>query len=359
MTKKVSRRNFLKTSVAAASGAALMGTPLKPAHSQSKIKWKGQAFCPSTVSPYGPFKQGETGVFAGIKQWTQWLLKRTNGRLEIDWAEPGAIFPLVEADKAVSQGVVQIAHSYGPYHVGRIPEGDIESGGLFFWEDESQAYECFHKYGLFKVLQNSYAKRNIFWLPFHDDAMAGMGTIFPAPNPASIKGKKIRTVGLWGDYVRMLGGSPVAIPWGDIYMGAKLGTVDGWMGGIGMLEELKLKEVAKGYVMEPQTNSVVLNVLINKDAYEKLPKDIKDILQYEAPHWSYFCSTQWHNQCLWVLNHARDKFGVAIYRWSPEDSKQVIKMAVDTIYPKLAAKSSDCAQMMDIVKRQMKDYGRI
>ncbi|MCX5822750.1 MAG: TRAP transporter substrate-binding protein DctP [Deltaproteobacteria bacterium] len=359
MSEKMSRRSFVKNSVVAATGAALMVGTSKPAHSQSVITWKGQTAFPSTVAPYGPFRQGETGIFGGAKQWTEWLFKRTNGRLKIDWAEPGAIFPLPESDKSIAQGIVQIAHSFGAYYAGRIPETDIEAGGVFFWEDETQAYECLYKYGLFKALQNVYTKHNIFWLPFHTNAIVGIGTNFPAPNAASIKGRKIRTSGIWGDYVEMLGGTPVAIPWGDVYMGAKLGTIDGWIAGIASLEELKLKEVGKGYVVDPYPNSALLNILINKDAYEKLPKDIKDILLYEAPHWSYFCANNWRNQCIWVMNNAMAKYGVKVYRWSPEEKQQLTKMAVNKIFPKIAGKSSACAQMMDIIKRQMKDYGRI
>lgn len=358
MLKEMNRRKFLK--ISAATGATLMATSAKPVLSQPKvIKWKGQTCFPSTVAPYGPFGQGQTGLFAGIKQWSDWLYKRTNGRLAIDWAEPGAIFPITETDRSVAQGVVQISYEYGGYYAGRIPETDIETGGVFFYEDESQYYECLYKYGLFNAMQKAYAKYNLYWLPFHNDAIVGIGTGFPAPNSEAIKGRKIRTVGVWGDYVSVLGGTPVSIPWGDVYMGAKLGTVDGWLAGIASLEELKLKEVAKGYVIHPLVGTASSGIVINKAAYSALPKDIQDILQNEAPHWSYFCSHHWHNQCMWIAKNAKEEYGVKLYYWSPEDIDRVTKLVVDKIFPKMASKSPDCAQMMEIIKKQMKDYGRL
>ena len=359
MSSKINRRQFLRTSAVAAGGAALMATPVKHAHSQTVIKWRGQTCFPSTVAPFGPFKQGETGLFASVKQWTEWLSKRTNGRLVIDWAEPGAIVPIVEADKAVAQGTIQISYGLNSYYAGRIPETDIETGGIFFWEDETQCYECLHKYGLFKLLQKTYAKHGLYWLPFHVDAMVGIGAMSPAPTPESVKGKKLRTVGIWGEYVKMLGGAPVSVPWGDVYMAAKLGTIDGWLGGIAMLEELKLKEVAKSVVVSPAPNNALCAIMINPAAYKKLPKDIQEILQNEAPHWSYFCATHWHNQCLWVMHNAQKQYGAKIYHWSVEDTDKLTKMAVDVIYPKLAAKTADCAEMVKIIKQQMKDYGRL
>jgi TRAP-type C4-dicarboxylate transport system substrate-binding protein len=332
----------------------------EPALSQQKvIKWKGQTCFPSTVAPYGPFAQGQTGLFSGIKQWSDWLYNRTNGRLAIDWAEPGAIFPITETDKGVAQGVVQISYEYGGYYAGRIPETDIETGGVFFYEDESQYYECLYKYGLFQAMQKAYAKYNLYWLPLHNDAIVGMGTIFPAPTPQSVKGKKLRTVGIWGDYVSLLGGIPVSIPWGDVYMGAKLGTVDGWVAGIASMEELKLKEVTKGYVIHPLIGTASSGVIINKAAYSALPKDIQDILQNEAPHWSYFTSTHWHNQCMWIARNAKEEYGVKLYYWSPEDIDSVTKLVVEKIFPKIASKSPDSARMLEMVKKQMRDYGRI
>jgi TRAP-type mannitol/chloroaromatic compound transport system substrate-binding protein len=359
MSEKLSRRSFVKNSLAATAVAGLTLGPFKNAHSQAVIKWRGQTTLPANTAPFGPFRQGETGIFAGAKQWTDWLFKRTNGRLKITWSEPGSIFPNFEADKSVAQGVVDICYAYASFYTGRIPEGDIEVGGLFFWDDCSQGYECLFKYGLYKELQNTYAKHNIFWVPFPTDALTGVGTLFPSPNVASMKGKKIRTLGLWGDYVRLLGSAPAQIPTGDVYMACKLGTVDGWMGGIGLLEDLKLKEVTKGFVINPRPNHAAMSMIINKDSFRKLPKDIQDILQNEAPHYAYVCANQWHNQCLWVMGHARDKYGLQIYSWPQEEVKKLTKDVVDKIFPKLAGRSSDSAKMIDIIKKQMKDYGRL
>ena len=205
-----------------------------------------QACFPSTVAPFGPYKQGETGLFASIKQWTRLAIQEDKwpigDRLGRTWCNRS----IVEADKAVAQGAIQISYGLNGCYAGRIPETDIETGGIFFWEDESQCYECLHKYGLFKLLQNTYARHGLYWSkhPVKFDAMVGIGAIYQH-NPESMKGRKLRTVGIWGEYVKMLGGTPVAVPWGDVYMAAKLGTIDGWLGGIAMLEELKLKEVAK------------------------------------------------------------------------------------------------------------------
>ena len=175
-----------------------------------------------------------------------------------------------------------------------------------------------------------------------------------------MKGKKIRTTGIWSDYARLCGASPVNVAWADIYMATKLGTVDGWIAGSATMEELKLKETTKYYVSSPVISLAGGNILINMDAYKKLPKDIQDILHDEAP--AFLCgaaSTGWHNQCLWVLHNAVKEYGLTVYQWSAKDIAWITQQVVDVIYPKLAAKSANMAKLMNMVLKQMRDYGRI
>jgi len=323
------------------------------------INWKGQETFPTGLPPYGPFGPGEAGVHAQTREWTEWLNRATEGRLVIDWAEPGSIYPAFEADTSVGKGVVQIAVSYGGYYTGRIPEADIETGLVFAWPTVAAEYDCLYNYGLYDALKEVYAESNIEWFPFHTDAIIGIGTTFPAPNPESIKGKKIRAVGLWGDYIAMLGGSPVPIPWGEMYMALKLGTIDGWTAGSATLEENKLKEVATGYVYSPKIADAPVNILINMDAFKALPEDIQQLLLKDHRYVSYAMSQKWQQQCVWCLAAAEEEYGMELYAWSPEDVARVTQQAVETIYPKVIAKSPRCAEMVDMIKQQMRDYGRI
>jgi len=339
------------------SNAAAQATPSGP--KGGVIKWRGQQNFPTKMPAYGPFGVGQAGVHSMILEWTEWVKKSTGGRLIIDWAEPGAIYPPFEADIAIGKGAIQIAVSFGNYYTGRIPEGDIEGGLVFAWPNAAAEFECLYNYGLYGEMKKVYAERNINWFPFHSDAIVGLGSQFPAANPEAIKGKKIRAVGLWGNLVAMLGGSPVAIPWGEIYMGMKLHTIDGWIAGSAALEEIKLKEVTKGFVYSPRIQNALLNILINKDAFNALPKDIQELLERDNRYVLNALSSKWHQQCEWVIADAKEKYGMVPYAWSPEDVKKVTEKAVETLYPTVAAKSPRCARLVDIVKKQMKDYGRI
>jgi len=354
------KRSRIIVCVAVAVGLLLVSNiPLADAGKSDVITWKGQSCFASTSAPYGPFGPKQTGVMGGALMWTEWLKKASGGRLLIDWAEPGAIVPNSEVDTAVGKNVVQISYAYGAYYAGRIPETDVETGGVFLWEDLDQVFECMTKYGFYEAMQKIYAKHNIKYVPFPTNAIQGIGTGFPAPDPASFKGKKIRAIGMWGDYIKMLGGSPVHIPWGEIYMAVKLGTIDGWCGGAPALESLKLKEVTKGYVNPPQMSVANANILINMDAFNALPADLQGLLQRDAMYASFAYSSNWHNQCNWVLKNAKKEYGVTTYSWSSKDIDRLTRLAVEKIFPRIAKKSKGCAELLEIVKKQMRDYGRI
>lgn len=322
------------------------------------IHWKGQCNHPMTVS-FGPYGVGQAGMYAVLSGWSKWLESATDGRLVIDWSEPGSIFPTVDADQAVSKGVVPIANSYGSYYAGRIPEADIETTLPFAFENSNQEFEALHKYGMLKVFQDVYAKRNIFWLPLHTHAMVGIGTNFLAPTPQSVKGKKIRAFGIWGEYAQLLGANPVSIPAGEMYMAMKLGTMDGWIAGVAYLEETKLKEVTKGMVVSPNINNATGSIMINMNAFKALPEDIQNLIQNTGPLVSFAMGSRWGNQCNWILKNSESQYGVKSYSWSPNEVQQLTSLFAEKVYPKLAAKSAGCAQLIDIVKKQMKDYGRI
>jgi hypothetical protein len=50
---------------------------------------------------------------------------------------------------------------------------------------------------------------------------------------------------------------------------------------------------------------------------------------------------------------------VANYAWSSGDIRKLTEEAVNTIYPKVAKMSPRCAKLVESIKKQMKDYGRI
>jgi TRAP-type C4-dicarboxylate transport system substrate-binding protein len=345
---------LLVTLLISSAPAGAQPSPTTSAAPQA-IVWKGQDSYPPAV-PYGPFNADLAGLQSMHKMWSQWLSDLSGGRVQIRWSDPGAIFPIGDADKAVAAGTVDIAMSSGLYFRGRFPEGDIEGGGVFFLNDE-QLYDLYYNWGLYEALRKLYAEKlNLVYFPVFANSLTGIGVNFDAPNLDSLKGKKIRAVGVQGDWMAALGASPTIIPLGDTYQALKLGTVDGWVAGAALLEANKWNEVTKGWVQNPICSTVPSAIIINQKSFNALPADIRDLIQKTNRYMSFATSTRWGNQNYYARLNAKKK-GVKFWEWSEADQQKAIQLAVTNVWPKMRAASPDCAKLMDMVEAQAKAWG--
>jgi len=209
-----SRRSFLKTAaVVAGCTAGALGFPnVLRLQAQGTINWKGQnAYMP--VPNAGPFQRSMHGAGNNPLVFAKWLNRETNGQLQINVAPPGAVVPVSQIFNAVSKGALDFGGEYySGFHAGIMPEADIETGLPFGWETVEETYDAYFNRGLLQEVKAAYAEHNIYWVPHINPTRYGFGTTFPCPNPETIKGKKIRALGIYGELVRQLGGSPVVIP---------------------------------------------------------------------------------------------------------------------------------------------------
>lgn len=322
-----------------------------PAQAQV-IKWKAQSgFTPGP--PLGPIpRSGNTQMEA----WAEWINKASGGRLVVEVAPPASLFPVAETFNAISKGVTQVASVFGGYYAGTLPEAEVEAFLPFAWETLEEAYVVQYRYGLADELKKIYAQHNIFHTPVIAAKYVSFGTNFPILTPDAIKGKKLRSTGSYAEVVSIFGGNPVNIPWGDMYMAIKLGTVDGYVGGIGALEEVKLKEVLTHYVIKPTFGLVAGNIMINMDAFNKLPDDIKEMIKRDSKLVNLAEECEYMMADEWIV---RNTPNVKMVEWTPDEIAKIRKSAIEKIWPAIAAKSPGNKKLVDIFMRFAKDYGKI
>jgi TRAP-type C4-dicarboxylate transport system substrate-binding protein len=114
-----------------------------------------------------------------------------------------------------------------------------------------------------------------------------------------------------------MGAVPVDMAGAEVYMALQTGTIDGHFKGYAPLPNFKWCEVTK-YVTEPQMGSVFFAVFINRNTYNKLPKDIQAIIDEMAqdPKYGLIAAKQMDDlseagkQCLL-------KKGVQFLEWEP------------------------------------------
>ena len=96
-----------------------------------------------------------------------------------------------------------------------------------------------------------------------------------------IKGLKMRIPGFGGEVLRRNGGTPVAMPGGEIFTALQTGTIDAaeWIGPYNDLA-FGMHKVAKHYYYPGwHEGGPSLECIINKEAFESLPDDLQAIVE--------------------------------------------------------------------------------
>lgn len=322
--------------------------PISHAAESKVIEWKFQDTYPSASWP---------AMHLNVPL-IEWIHKATKGRIKITRYEPGALASVNDTYDALSRGVFDAASLYPGFYTGVMPEGNVEQGLPWGWIDAKAHTVSLFKFGLFDLMKKVYDKHNIHLLahyPMGD--IYNIGTAKPVTKLDDLKGMKIRAVGIYGDYVKALGAAPVSIPYGEIYMGIKMGTIDGYLASAGALVSNKLGEVVKNYLL-PTTNSIGFVVGINKKTWDALPDDIKNILDTGAPQAAVGVAALYSGVVENSMRTSVKDFGVKFNVLSVDDQMKATKIS-QPIWDEAAAKSPESKQAVEAIRQTLIYLGRM
>ena len=227
---------------------------------------------------------GESEPFhKGFVKWAQRVKERTNGGLEIQVFHSSQLGMEEDIIEQLRQGapvgqntdsarlgmyVPAIAVMNAPYFVDSIDDVAKlkELPTVKQWLKELE-----DKHGI-KVLSFSWVQG-----PRH------MLTNKPIRTPDDLKGLRIRTPGapIWQESIRSLGAAPVALPFGEVYIGMQQKAIDGADLVYRNVTGGKLFEVAK-YMSETGHILLINFEVISKKFFDSLPPEYQQILVEEC-----------------------------------------------------------------------------
>lgn len=288
----------------------------------------------------------------------EWIENVSNGRIKVNWHSPGALSSVMDTYDSLSMGVFDAAALYPGFYTGIMPEGNFEQGLPWGWSDAKAHTVSLFKFGMFDLMQKVYDEHNMHLLahyPMGDNY--SIGTTKEVKTLDDLKGLKIRAVGIYADYVKALGASPVSIPYGEMYMALKMGTIDGFLASSGALISNKLGEVVKHYLL-PTCNSIGFVVAVNKDSWNKLPDDLKHVLETSAPGVAVKVAALYSAVVENSKAEAEKKYGVQFHRLSEADQLRATKLALP-IWDSVAKKSPRSEEGVEIIKDTLRYLGRM
>lgn len=288
----------------------------------------------------------------------KWIEKATNGRLQITRYEPGALASVADTFDALKRGAFDVAFMYPGFYGGAMPEANIDQGVPWGWTDARAQTMSLFQFGFYDLMRKVYAKHNLIYLvSFPMGDIYGIGTVKPVTKLDDLKGKKIRAVGIYANYLKELGAAPTSLPYDEMYMALKLGTIDGYLASASALISGKLGEVIHHYLL-PTTNSINCIWAVNMDSWNALPKDIRELLDNAAPRVAVQIAASYSGYVENSRAEAINKYKVQFHMLSDADQARALKVATP-LWDAAAAKSPESKQAVDIIKETNRYLGKM
>jgi len=214
------------------------------------------------------------------------------GRLDIKPFAAGELVPAMQSFDAVSQGSAQVGHDWPGYWKGKN-EAFVAFGSVPFGLDGEGYNIWLYEKGGAEMMNELYGKFNMVALPAGQCGQEmGLFSNKRATKMEDFKGMRIRTVGWYMDILNQLGGSVSPLPGGEIYLALERGVIDAAeFSSPAINYPMGFDEITK-YAIQPGVHQpgIQCAIFFNKDAYNKLPDDLKwivDIAAKETQLWSY------------------------------------------------------------------------
>jgi len=193
----------------------------------------------------------------------------------------------------------------------------------FFYKDRDHFFRAMISPGVKKILDKDFENKGVkilFWMDYGYSALIGKK---PIRTLEEFKGKRIRVFGeISAEFIKSLGGAPLFLSVGEIYMALQRGTIDGVLTSTCSVDERKFWEVAKYFTLikvgEFQDQPAVL---MNLKKYQELPPDLQKLVidaSSEAQAWGLDASLKDTDQC---LDNLRKK-GMEIYYPTEQEKKR-------------------------------------
>jgi len=282
----------------------------------------------------------------------------SGGRLVLNLYPAGALYPVFDSLDSVKMGVTEATITWGDYWVGKEPMLQLLTYRPCdpYWDlgGNNHLLENYEP-----LLRETYADLGVVYA---GSVLAGEEVFHSnkiIENLEDFKGLRTRVSGLGQELLHSLGASVVTMPMPEVYSAMQLGTLDAFeSGGFATNWEYGYQEVTKFTIYPPvhcPGGIVGGHVLVNKKAWDQLPDDLKEVVQYCAEAARLNSWTQFK-----VLNEkARKNFietGNVVYSLQEDVMVQSRKAGVAVLL-KYRDKSPRSKQFIDIYQKTLEELG--
>jgi TRAP-type mannitol/chloroaromatic compound transport system substrate-binding protein len=257
------------------SGAAVAALSVAiaptPAQAIDNVRWQVPMAFASTLTALGDTMPWVADQLRAV----------SDGAINLQVAEPGAVIPALAVFENVSTGSIDAGYSWMGYEIGQVPASALFGATPFGLESiEFMAWMYFH--GGQDLLDETFE-------PFDVKAIL-CGTISPEAagwfrqpidSLADFQGIRFRAAGVAGEIVTEFGASVTMLPGGELYQALETGVLDGAEFSLPTVDEqLGFYQVAPYYYLpgwhQPSTNQYLY---VNLGVWESLSEQTQALIE--------------------------------------------------------------------------------
>ena len=279
----------------------------------------------------------------------------SGGRLDIKVYSAGELVGALESFDAVSKGSADIGHDWPGYWKGKN-EAFVAFASVPFGLDNEGYNIWLYERGGLEMMQELYGRFNLHVLPGGNGGQEmGLFSNKKATTMADFKGLRIRTPGWYMDIMNSLGSSVSPLPGGEVYLALERGVIDAAeFSSPSINYPMGFDDITK-YVIEPGVHqpSVQCSFFINKDSWNKLPADLKWIVDTAAKETQLWSNAWIENLNVQAINKFKEK--VEFVQMDAETKSAFAKRTKEYL-EELKAKHPDVKKVMDSQEQFKKDF---
>ncbi len=348
--KKISRKKFIHKSALALGASAMLTSCANEKEeitapniiSNKKYRWR----MVTTWPPNFPVL-GET-----CTRFAETVKVMSGGRMEIKIYGGGELVPALESFEAVISGAAEMYNAASYYWAGKAKAAQFFAS-IPFGMNAQQMHAWILCGGGYELWRELYGQLDL--VPFiSGNTGVQMGGWFNREinSPEDLQGLKMRLPGLGGKVLEKAGGAAVLVSGGELYTSMERGVIDAteW---IGPYHDylLGLHKIAKYYYSpgwhEPGS---ILETVVNKRSFDKLPKDLQAIIEaasHSTSMWSFHLFEAKNNE---YINKIKNE-SKAEFRLFPEEVLDLLRLKTEEVLEEIVASDKMSAKVYDSFSR--------
>lgn len=233
----------------------------------------------------------------------------SNGQLIIEPFSAGSIAPALKVTEAVKNKVAEAGHTWTNYEMG----SDVTSvlfGGVPGGLSDQQYFAWYYEGNGSKLLSEwRKEKQGLHSIVLGIGPQEIIHSHKPIRSLQDFKGLKMRTAGVWAELMPKMGGAAVILPASDVYSALEKKIVDAieWADP-GTNFALGFHQVAK-YIIVPGVHQPAWpwELLINQQEWDKLPANLKAVVEIAAKDTTYESWTRFVDKSLKAMTEYQKK----------------------------------------------------